>query len=555
MIFNKIHILIFTVFIMVLTACKKPVKNTIDMYSIIPYPQNLEIKDGRFSLNKETKFVISKNLEALKTSSTVFRDFVKKQTGFNLNIDTTLHVKTNYIAVAIDSSMHAEEAYSLSVKNKTIHIAGGSRKGIFNGLQSLRHLLNIDHFKAGQVFNQIDVPNVDIIDAPRYAWRGIMIDESRHFFGKEKIKQLLDLMSLQKLNKFHWHLTDEPGWRIEIKKYPKLTSIGAKGTFSDPDAEAQFYTQEDIKEVIAFASQRNIEVIPEIDMPGHASAAVNAYPELSGGGSEKHPHFTFHPARTSTYLFLTNVLKEVVQLFPSKYIHIGADEVSFGNEQWRTDKEVALLMKKEQLKTLKDVETYFINRIRDSILAMKKEVIGWDEIIEHNMNPEKTVAMWWRHDKPDVLKKGLKNNYKMILCPRKPLYFDFVQDSSHNVGRRWDGFCPIDAIYTFPDSLNINGLNDSKVLGIQANLWTEHIDTKKRFDFMLYPRISALAEAAWTKKNSKSFENFEERLKKMIKVYQQENIYYFDHFSPENTQEPGRILKPNWAKKFSTYKN
>ncbi|MDO5977937.1 beta-N-acetylhexosaminidase [Flavivirga spongiicola] len=553
MIYNNIRLLIFLSFLSVFTACKKDAKNTIDMYSIIPYPQKLEIKEGRFFLNKNTKFVIHKNLQELKTKSSVFIGLIQKHLGFSLEIKTELDLKTNYIAIDIDNNMTSDEAYSLSITEESIRIIGGSGKGVFNGLQSLRQLLDIDNLKEGTT-NEIDIPNVQIEDSPRYVWRGVMVDESRHFFGKEKIKQLLELMSLQKLNKFHWHLTDAPGWRIEIKKYPKLTSIGAIGNYSNSNTEAQFYTQEDIKEIIHFASQRNIEVIPEIDVPGHASAVMRAYPEFSGGGTEKNPHFTFHPAKESTYAFLTEILKEVTTLFPSKYIHIGGDEVSFGNQHWVKDKEVIALMKKEKLKKIKEVETYFINRIRDTILSLNKKVMGWDEVVENNMNNESTVAMWWRHDKPQILEKGLKNNYKMILCPRKPLYFDFVQDDSHSIGRRWDGFCPLDDVYNFPDSSNTIDLENSGILGIQANLWTEQINTEKRFDFMLYPRISALAEAGWTKKSNKSFENFQKRLKTILKIYKSKEIYYFDYFSPENTKEPGRILKPNWVENFSTYK-
>ena len=404
-------------------ACQKPIKNTADMYSIVPLPQTLEIKDGRFNLNSDTKFVILNNTDTLKKSSALFRKLVHQKLGLDLKIETELTTNKNYISIETDSNLSSEESYNLTITISSIHLLGGSEKGVFNGLQSLRQLFKLDVVKET---DNIEISNANIEDSPRYGWRGVMVDESRHFFGKEKIKQLLELMSLQKLNKFHWHLTDAPGWRIEIKKYPKLTSIGALGNYSNPNATPQFYTQEDITEIVEFASQRHIEIIPEIDMPGHASAAIRAYPELSGGGTKKHPHFTFHPARQSTYKFLTEVLKEVTELFPSKYIHIGADEVSFGNQHWAKDKEVITLMKKEKLKTIKAVETYFINRMRDSIIALKKEVIGWDEVVENNMNNENTIAMWWRHDKPEVLEKGLDNNYKMILCPRKPLYFDFV---------------------------------------------------------------------------------------------------------------------------------
>lgn len=543
-------LLIFLVCISVLTSCEEQVENTIEEYSILPIPQELEIKNGRFELNKDTDFIIQNDTEVLKKSSEVFRSFILREFDFDLKVKTLKKVKANFIEIAIKKGMESDEAYSLSITEKSVHIIGGSETGVFNGLQSLRLLLNTEDVKKGAT---VYIPNVQIKDAPRYSWRGVMIDESRHFFGKEKIKQLLELMALQKLNKFHWHLTDEPGWRIEIKKYPKLTSIGALGTYSDHDEDAQFYTQEDIKEIIDFASQRHIEVIPEIDMPGHASAAMRAYPEFSGGGTEKHPHFTLHPARLSTYAFLTDVLKEITVLFPSKYIHIGADEVSFGNKHWANDEDVITLMHKEKLKNIKEVETYFINRIRDTIISLNKDVIGWDEVVENNMDNENTVVMWWRHDKPQILEKGLEHDYKMILCPRRPLYFDFVQDDSHKVGRRWDGFCPLDDVYNFPDSLNIDTENP-KVLGMQANLWTEQISTEERFDYMLYPRISALAEAAWTKKRNKSFESFQQRLKKILKIYESENIYYFNYFLPEKTKEPGDILKPDWVKNFNTYK-
>lgn len=546
---------ILILFSVAFLSCESPVKNTIDDYYVVPYPNNLEVVDGEFKLNYNTKFIILNNHDELKESSIIFRDLIKEKLGFNLNLETKQTVNKNFISLELNPDLTSDEAYNLSISKKSIQLASCSEKGIFSGLQTLRQLLKIDVLNGDEGIKEIAIPNVKINDSPRFAWRGIMVDESRHFFGKEKIKQLLELMSIQKLNKFHWHLTDAPGWRLEIKKYPKLTSIGAIGNYSNPNAKPKFYTQEDIKEIVQFALQRNIEIIPEIDMPGHASSAIRAYPELSGGGTKKHPHFTFHPARESTYQFLTDVLKEVSSLFPSKYIHIGADEVSFGNQHWKNDKEVIALMKQNNLKNIKQVETYFINRMRDTIVSLNKEVIGWDEVVENNMNNVKTIAMWWRHDKPEVLEKGLANNYKMILCPRKPMYFDFVQHDIHKLGRRWDGFGTIEDVYNFPDSLsNINVLNQN-VLGIQANLWTEQIKTEKRFDFMLYTRMSAMAEAAWTSKSNKSFLSFENRLKGILNIYKAKNIYYFDYFAPQNTKEPGETLKPEWTKNFSTYKN
>lgn len=554
--FDKKPLFILILFkIFFFLSCEKPVKNTLESYSLVPLPQTLEVKNGSFNLNKNTTFVLLNHSDKLKKSSETFRNLITKKLGFDLKIETDTEVSTNFIALKITSGFTSEESYNLSISKNAIRITGGSEKGVFYGLQTLRQLLKIDTTKNGKKAESITIPNAYIQDSPRYNWRGIMVDESRHFFGKEKIKQLLEHMALQKLNKFHWHLTDAPGWRIEIKKYPKLTSIGAIGNYSDPDAEPQFYTQKDIKDIVQFASQRHIEVIPEIDMPGHASAAIRAYPELSGGGTKKHPHFTFHPARNSTYQFLTDVLKEVAGLFPSKYIHIGADEVSFGNQHWATDKDVIALMKKEKLRNIKEVETYFINRMRDSIITLKKEVIGWDEVVENNMDNENTTAMWWRHDKPEILEKGLHNNYNMILCPRKPFYFDFVQHDSHKLGRRWDGFGNLSDVYHFPDDLNNIDVSSPNIIGIQANLWSEQINTEKRFDFMLYTRMSAMAEAAWTTKNNKLFKSFTRRLKDIFSIYKAKNIYYFDYFSPENTKEPGEVLEPNWVQNFSTFKN
>ncbi len=250
-----------------------------------------------------------------------------------------------------------------------------------------------------------------------------MLDESRHFFGEEKVKQLLDIMAFHKLNIFHWHLTDVPGWRIEIRKYPKLTAIGGTGNHNDPQAPAKYYTQEQIREIVKYAGERYIQIVPEIDMPGHAGASNRAYPEFSGGGSKAYPEFTFNPGKEETYSYLTDILKEVTELFPSPYIHLGGDEVNFGNQQWNTNKQVKALMKKNNLPDLKAVEQYFIRRMADTIKSLNKTAIGWDEIIDSKINPEDVIVMWWRHDKPGQLKSALENNYKVVLCPENSSLF------------------------------------------------------------------------------------------------------------------------------------
>ncbi len=366
-----------------------------------------------------------------------------------------------------------------------------------------------------------------------------MLDESRHFFGVAEVKKILDLMALHKLNKFHWHLTDSPGWRIEIKQYPLLTSIGAKGNNSDPEAEAQFYTQKQISEIIRYAADRFIEVIPEIDMPGHATVAVRAYPEFSGGGSKKYPDFTFHPGKEGTYQFLTNVLKEVGDLFPSKYIHIGGDEVSFGNQQWTGFPEVQQLMKRENFKDLVAVEHHFLRRMADSIQKMGKTMIGWDEVVAANLTTHPLV-MWWRHDQPKMLELALRNGYEVILCPRIPLYFDFVQLESHKSGRKWAGkYAPLESVYDFPSDKFTGGVSISTPLvkGIQANLWTETMHTTNRLEFMTFPRLSALAEAAWTNQEVKNFDSFKKRMSSVNGIFQKSDVDYFDATNPDKAKE------------------
>lgn len=444
------------------------------------------------------------------------------------------------IVLSLDKTIKASESYRMSVRPGGIQIQGADRTGVFYGIQSLLQLLNAG---AGK-----ELIRCEIEDTPRYAWRGFMLDESRHFFGKEKVRQLLDEMAYFKLNKFHWHLTDEPGWRIEIKKYPELTRIGGKGSWSDPEAVASYYTREDIKEMVVYAALRHIEIIPEIDMPGHATAANRAYPMYSGGGVPEHPDFTFNPGKEGTYAYLTDILREVAALFPSPYLHIGGDEVAFGIEAWKSDPDVQALMKREGLQNVKQAEYYFIRRMSDTVQALGKTLVGWDELLDAGVPPDNTVVMWWRHDRVNVLKRALDGNYRTILCPRRPLYFDFIQHKSHKWGRVWDGFCPLQDVYEFPDkgfaSWQLSPQEGGHILGVQANLWTERIHHAKRLDFMIYPRLCALAESAWSMPAVKDFKAFGERMESVYPLWDSAGIYYFDPRQPERRQEPEGCSQP-----------
>jgi hexosaminidase len=422
------------------------------------------------------------------------------------------------------------EGYVLRIVPETVMVCAATPAGHFNGLQTLAQLLRA----AEREGDGRKLPCMQITDSPRFGWRGYMLDESRHFSGKAAVLRLLDAMAYYKLNRFHWHLTDSPGWRIEIKGRPKLTDVGSRGSETDrrPDAPREFYTQDEIREIVAYAKARQITIVPEIDMPGHADAAVRSYPEVDGGGSKSWTRFTFNPAKDETLALLDAVLKEVAALFPDAgVIHFGGDEVHFGWEKWPDLAEVKALMAKESLKGLPEVEAWFNRRMAGEINRLGCKTGGWDEIAARSLPKDKTVVFWWRHEKPQVLKQALADGYPVVLCPRRPCYFDFVQHDSHKAGRRWGGFNPLADVYGFPEGLKLTAGDEAKVLGIQACLWTETTLTQKRRDFMTWPRLIALAEAAWTPAARKDFASFQERLPAHLPQLKARGICFFDPFA------------------------
>jgi hexosaminidase len=517
--------------ILLLSSCKQVAEQKAapeDRISIIPLPQSVVENSGYFKLNGKATISCSES-----RSSDIMNTFSEEVVDY---IDLKQIDKGKADIEIIIEPGKSKEGYSLAVNKNKILISATTSNGAFYGLQSLRQLIIFSEKKS----NKLLIPFCVIEDEPLYSWRGIMLDESRNFFGITKVKQLLDMMALHKLNIFHWHLTDCPGWRIEIKKYPKLATVGGIGNHNDPDGPTAYYTQDQIREIVKYASDRFIQVVPEIDMPGHAAGSNRAYPEYSGGGSERYPDFTFNPGKEGTYSYLTDILREIKDLFPSDYIHLGGDEVHFANKQWIDNKQVRSLMKKQELADLKAVEKYFVKRMADTIRSLNKTTIGWDEIIDLNLNPDDAVIMWWRHDKPEQLEKALDKNYNVVICPRIPLYFDFVQHDTHKAGRRWQGaFCELESVYNFPpDSiLRFKGF-DNYVLGMQGNLWTEVIQNDKRLDFMTYPRLSALSEAAWSGRERKDYDNFLKRLHPLLNYLNKMDIYYFDPFNPELSPEP-----------------
>jgi len=505
-----------------------------DETALIPRPVSQKIGEGSFVLKRESFVYVS------PPHCKFYTDELSKAAGFEVkqapaDVSCAVQFLSNDPVPAALTKPHGE-GYLIRVLKDTVIIHAETEAGHFNGLQTLKQLMaGAEDRQDGSLRLQCQV----IYDQPRFAWRGYMLDVSRHFTDVEGIKRLLDAMSYYKLNRFHWHLTDSPTWRIEIKKYPLLTEVGSRGSESDRSTNAprQFYTQDEIREIVAYAKVRNITIVPEIDMPGHADAANISYPENSGGGYTrspgKWPNFTFNPARPQTLEFLDNVLAEVAALFPDAgVIHLGGDEVHYGWKHWKSLPDVQKLMKQEGFSELRKVETWFDLRMATTVNKLGFTTGGWDEFASRGLPQDKTLVFWWRHDKPGVLRKALDNGYSVVMCPRRPCYFDFVQHSSHKRGRRWGGFNSLDQVYKFPESLKNLKEGDWKLIqGIQACLWTETTLTQARRDFMTFPRLTALAESAWTDPKRKDYTSFQSRLRKHIPLLKARGLSVYDPFT------------------------
>lgn len=503
---------------------------------IVPLPSRVEQQPGELRWSA-LKWISVEDTRLFPVAH-FFQKEILKHTGSTLSMTATPGGKGMVVLQISPDAVMSEEGYQLTITPDRVLIASSTPHGAFNGVISLLQLVRIA--AAGNEDPLIQCWK--ITDAPQMSWRGLMLDESRHFFGKETVEKILDWMAFYKLNRFHWHLTDVPGWRIEIKAFPRLALVGGIGNHTDSIAAARYYTQEDINGIVAYAKERFIEVIPEIDMPGHAKAANRAYPAYSGGGSNAYPEFTFNPGNDGTYAYLAKILREVDVLFPSKMIHLGGDEVAFGNEKWKTDPAVQRLMEKNQLPNLKAVEHYFVERMADSVIQWKSKVLGWDEIASTKIPAANMIIFWWRQNKPEALKEAIDNGYKVVLCPRIPFYFDFVQDSAHVAGRRWSGrFSDLRTIYEYsvdqyPDI--IRQRHRDQVLGVQANIWTERIASDARLEYMLFPRITALAESAWTKSDGRDYSVFmKERLSRHQLLFKEAGLHYYDAGSPSSTPE------------------
>ncbi len=548
---------------------------------IIPEPQNItfpESKQHGFRLSKKTSLEIY-GINNSKNFIQNFISFVNSETGFDLN--SKINKKSNILfRITKETLGLGDEGYKISILPKeNLIVESNSERGLFYGVETLKQIIHftkrkrdedsftdfdinlkvekIKDIKSEQNFNaanlttagyknvnetgyyqglekvetkSLDVYNIIpmvIEDYPRFKYRGMMLDVSRHFMPKEFVKKFIDIMSIHKMNKFHWHLTDDHGWRIEIKQYPKLTEIGSmrdgtiigharfagKNPKFDNIPHGGFYTKEEIKDIIKYAEERFIEIIPEIDMPGHTASLIASYPEL-GTSKEKTEVKKIWGVQDeilipteNTFIFLDNLFREISELFPSSYVHIGGDEAR--KKQWIESEEVQKLMDDLEIEDEDSLQTYFIGRVQSILSNYGKKIIGWDEIIEGGLVENATV-MSWRGEEGGIIAAKSGNN--AIMTPTSHLYFDYYQAKAGEplaIG----GLIPLEKVYSYepiPKGLDIN--QATKILGAQGNVWTEYIKTPEMVEYMSVPRMTALSEIVWSKRRQRDFSEFEKRL-------------------------------------------
>ncbi len=507
---------------------------------IIPCPEQVEIQEGVFLLTNKTNIISQKSTsdEAKYLANILKKGFNEtskiktRGTGINLTIDKKL------------SSELGDEGYSLIVNPESISIKSPTRTGIFYGIQSLRQLLPAEFEYNTCTKSEIEIPCVTIKDKPRFGWRAFMLDEARHFQGMKTVKDLLDQMALLKMNVFHWHLTDDQGWRIEIKKYPKLTSVGAyrndtQKTRNHPEdltgiPHGGYYTQKEIKEIIEYAEKCHIRIVPEIEMPGHASAAIAAYPWLGvlGNLKEVPAEFgkledSFNVADPKVYRFFEDVLNEVFELFPGGVVHIGGDEVRF--EAWKNSKAMNELMAKEGLQSPADVQIYFTNRISNFIDNSGHRMMGWNEILGYNVHEwqndndfqtkqelaQSAIIHFWKGD-IDLIKKAVSSGYDVV----NSIYWNTYLDYNYEA-------IPLSRAYNFdPIPQGLDKKYEDKILGSGCQLWTEWVPNREKLDHQVFPRLAAYSEVGWTVKSKKDWEKFQMALENLKQRWDKEGIKY-----------------------------
>jgi hexosaminidase len=514
--------------------------------SLIPIPATLTPRSGLFQLGPATAIVVTSDLA---TQAELLRDQLRPATGLPLPVAQS--GKSSRISLTLDPSLArlGDEGYRLLVNADEVALSAPKPAGILHGSQTLRQLLSPEIFRRAPVAGASwAIPAVEIEDRPRFGWRGSHLDVGRHFMPKEFVLKHIDLLALHKFNVFHWHLTEDQGWRIEIKKYPKLTSVGAFRTDSmtaprtkDPALRkfagrphGGFYTQDDVREVVRYAAERGISVLPEIEMPGHAVAAIAAYPELGNTGTPievlTYWGITDHVLGVTDRVlrFFEDVFEEVLELFPSKFIHVGGDECP--KTEWRNTPSAQERMKKEGLKDEDELQSWFIRHF-DSWLAKRgRRLVGWDEILEGGLAPGATV-MSWRGEEGGIA--AAKAGHDVVMAPNKPTYLDYSQTELANEPPGIGNHNSIEDVYAYqPVPKELSADEAKHVLGGQGQIWTEYMPDPKRVEYMAWPRLIALAEVLWSPGETRNWADFQKRLATHLERLAALDVNYRGRFNP-----------------------
>jgi hexosaminidase len=495
---------------------------------IVPQPSKITTRAGRFVLTPRTTIVTDRASVALGHQ---LARYLEPATGFELRVQVAVAPAAGSIALRLDESLAqlGREGYTLDVRPSGITARAAAEPGLFYAIQTIRQLLPAEIFRKATV-EGVDwrVPAMSIEDAPRFAWRGGHLDVARHFMPREFIEKYIDLLALHKLNTLHLHLTDDQGWRLEIVRYPLLTGIGAwrketlvgryqresQGRY-DATPHGGFYSQADAKEIVAYARARHVTVVPEIEMPGHAVAAIAAYPELGVTGQPMEVATRWgifsdiYNAEPATVSFLQNVLAEVIRIFPGRYIHIGGDEAE--KSKWKASPAMQDRIKALKLKDEHELQSWFIRQMDAFLTAHGRRLVGWDEILEGGL-AENAVVMSWRGTKGGI--EAARAGHDVVMTPTSHTYFDYYQSKDREkeplaIG----GFLPLDVVYGYePIPEELEARFARHVLGAQAQLWTEYMPTPKHVEYMAFPRLAALAEVVWTPKDRREYSTFMQRL-------------------------------------------
>lgn len=526
------------------SACMK--HDSVTTYSVIPLPREISLQqEPPFCLTKGVVITYPSSNMLMKRNAEFLSEYVSQSLGYSLevqssDVDTFL---TNTISLQLCDSISSEEGYRFVVSERGILLQGKTEKGIFYGIQTLRKSLPVSVLDS-----EIELPAGVVSDSPRFSYRGMHLDVARHFFSVDFVKRYIDLLALHNMNTLHWHLTDDQGWRIEIKKYPKLTEVGSvrkrtvKGYLGSGEYDntiyGGYYTQEQLREIVAYAQERYVQIIPEVDLPGHMLAVLASYPQFgcTGGPYDVSPDWGVFEdvlcvGNEDAMHFLEDVMLEVIEIFPSKYIHIGGDEAP--RTRWQSCKKCQARIQTEGLKgdkvhTPEDLlQSYCMKRIEEFLNIHERQIIGWDELLEGVVAPNATV-MSWRGSAGGI--KAAQMGHDVIMTPNTHCYFDFYQtDDTKNEPLAIGGFLPLEKVYSLEPTEGLTSEQAKHVLGVQANVWTEYITTEEHLEYMVLPRMAALAEVQWTAPDKKNYDFFMDRITNLLNLYVQEGYNFAKH--------------------------